>query len=107
MAAHDNNLQTYICDKAGWSSQVFHYVDWEGLDSYLSSLPAATQTNAIKMVHNWIHDGHQKDLFSTEGEVHMCPADCGRWEAHQHYISCYAPPMTIAKAKCMRDLNKV
>ena len=37
----------------------------------------------------------------------MCPADCRRRGAHQHYISCCAPPMIISKAKCMRDLNKV
>ena len=28
-------------------------------------------------------------------------------EAHQHYISCYAPPMYICKAKCTRALKKV
>ena len=59
------------------------------------------------MVHSWIHDGYQKDLFATDGEVHMCPAGCGRQEEHQHYISFYAPPMTAVKAKCMQNLKKV
>ena len=57
------------------------------------------------MTHNWIHDGYQKDLFATDGEVHLCPAEYGRQEAHQHYISCYAPQMTNAKAKCLRDIK--
>ena len=106
MASHANNLQEYIRDKAGWSLQVFHSIDWQGLDNYLGSISAVSQTNAIKMIHNWIHDGYQKDLFAKEGDVHLCPAECGRQEAHQHYISCYVPQMTHAKDKYLRDLNK-
>ena len=106
MAMHDNNLRDYICKKAGWTSVVFDSVDWGGLERYLDSITAVQRTNAIKMTHNWIHDGYQKDLFATDGEAHLCPAECRRQEAHQHYISCYAPQMTNAKAKYLRDIKK-
>ena len=54
---------------------------------FMKTLTDTKQTNVIKMTHNWIHDGYQKDLFATEGDAHLYPAECGRLEAHQHYIS--------------------
>ena len=106
-ASHNMNLQQYICDKSGWSIATFSSVDWHGLGAYMKSIPNTKQTNVIKMVHNWIHDGYQKDLFATEGEAHICPAECGRREAHQHYISCYAPPMTTVNVKCMQGVQQL
>ena len=106
-ATHDKNLQDYICEKERWTPRIFTSVDWRGLEAYLGSLPATAQTNVIKLTHNWVHDGYQKDLFAQDGDRHPCPAECGRLEAHQHYLSCYAPPMTTAKAKCMQDMKKI
>ena len=77
-----------------------------GFESYINTIPAVRQTNIIKMTHSWIHGGHQEDLFSTEGDMHLYPAACGEMESHQHYISCYAPPMVLQKKRCMRDLYK-
>ena len=107
MAKHNNILRDYICEKSGWTTAVFDTANWSGLESYLGSITAVQRTNAIKMTYNWVHDGYQNDLFATYGEVHMFPAKCGRQEAHQHYISCYAPQMTTAKDKCLRDLKNL
>ena len=59
------------------------------------------------MEHNWVHDGHQKDLYKTDGEGHLCSADCGKPETHQYYIVCGAPAMIYKMKKCMRDLEKI
>ena len=106
-ASHGQQLQDYICEKAKWSTQIFQTVDWEGFYSYLKSLDAIRKTNVIKLSHNWVNDGHQKDLFSQGIETTLCPAECGLMETHQHYLSCYAPPLMTQKKKCLRRLHSV
>ena len=106
MAAHSDILQSYICDKNKWSNTVFQSVDWMGFNGFLSKLDNVRQTNVIKLVHNWINDGHQQDLFSNQLHFTECPADCGQIETHQHYISCYAPPMLTQNTKCVISLRK-
>ena len=64
-ASHDLDLQHYICNKTGWSPETFTSVDWPGLGDYMKTIPSTKQTNVIKMVHDWIHDGYQKYLFAT------------------------------------------
>ena len=89
-ATHDLDLQQYICEKPSQTPETF---DWVGFQTYMKSIPSERQTNVIKMAHNWICDGYQKDLSAKEGEVHLCSADCRRMEAHQHYISYFALTM--------------
>ena len=62
VARHGQQLQDYICDKLKCSPNIFQTVDWEGFYRYIKTLDVR-QTNIIKMAHNWIHYGHQKDLF--------------------------------------------
>ena len=106
-AIHDFDLREYICTKTNSSSDIFDTVDWGGLQLYMQTLPDIRLTHVIKMTHDWIHDGQQKALFSTEGEVHLCTEECGIVEVHQHYIVCFALTMLYQKSKCMRDLQKV
>ena len=75
-ATRDLDLKDYICKKANWSSEIFDSVDWGSLKHYMQTLPGTRLTNVIKMTHDWIHDGRQKTLFSTEGDAHLCPAEC-------------------------------
>ena len=101
------DLKQYICTKSSWTSAIFDTVDWEGFNTFMHSINNTRKTNVIKMTHDWIHDGHQKTLFSKEGEMHLCPAECGLMESHQHYVACFAPPMIHQKAKCLRNLQKI
>ena len=106
-ATHDLDLKQYICTKSSWTSEILDTVDWEGFNTFMNSINSIRQTNVIKMTHDWIHDGHQKTLFSKEGEMHLCPAECGLMESHQHYVACFAPPMIYQKAKCIRNGQKI
>ena len=36
-----------------------------------------------------------------------CAAKYGMVEAHQHYLSCYAPPMLAQKNKCINNFDKL
>ena len=58
------------------------------------------------MVHNWIYNGQQQDLFAKQTHFTHCPAECGKIEYHQHYMACYAPPMIIQNNNCMIKLIK-
>ena len=87
MVSHDKDLQEYICEKASWTFETFDKVEWKGIESYMGSIPNTIQTNVINMTHNWIHYGYQKDVFTTEGDAYLCLVECGRMEAHQHYIN--------------------
>ena len=93
MANHGNDLKDYICKKSKWSSSTFNSVDWEGFHRYTNTLNKVQHTNVVKLAHKWINDGYQKDLFSEGIEQTLCPAGCGRMEAHQHYLTCFAPPL--------------
>ena len=66
MAAHAEDLQVYICKKNTWTNAVFRSVDLIGFQGYMTKLDNVQQTNVIKLVHNWIHDGQQKDLFANQ-----------------------------------------
>ena len=76
MASHSSDLRRYICTKNQWISQVFESMDWQDFHLYMESLDKVRQTNVIKLEHNWIHDGHQKDIFSKIIETITCPAKC-------------------------------
>ena len=104
VARHGQQLQDYICDKLKCSPNIFQTVDWEGFYRYIKTLDVR-QTNIIKMAHNWIHYGHQKDLFSQEIESAPCPTDCGLVNRHQYYLSCYPPPILAHKKKCLTSFN--
>ena len=64
-ATHDLELKQYICTKSSWTSEIFDSLDWEGFRSYMQSITSVRQTNVIKMTHEWIHDGHQKDVDAS------------------------------------------
>jgi len=87
MAAHADDLQTYICNKNIWTNAVFKSVDWIDFQGYMSKLDNVRQTNVIKLVHNWINDGQQYDLFSNQQHFSQCPAECDQIETNHHYIS--------------------
>ena len=53
----------------------------------MGTIGVARQKNVIKMVHNWINDGQQQVLFSHGAELTIYPAECGKVEYHQHYLS--------------------
>ena len=102
MASHDNNVKEYIYDKAGWTSRVFDSVAGGGGWSLTLAL---SQRYHKPMQLRWCTTGSTMDtkrigLLERAGVgrggvwVYMCPAECGKQEAHQHYISCYAPQMT-------------
>ena len=97
LAAHAGDIKDYICKKNAWSSKTFESVDWKGFKGYMGKLDKVRQTNVIKLVHNWVNDGHQQDLFAKQTHFTECPAECGQIEHHQHYLSCYAPPMIKQK----------
>ena len=84
-------------------------VDWDNFETAINKSRAVYQTNIIKMVHDWVNDGHQKKLFQNpeDPSEHKCPTGCGQIETHQHYLSCFAPPMIKEKNKSIDDFKKV
>lgn len=76
-----------------------------GIQELHRKIDNTRQTNERKMVHNWIHDEQQQDLFAKETQFTQYPVECGKIEYHQHDMACYAPPMIIKK-KCMNKLIK-
>lgn len=71
----------------------------------MGKIDKVRQTNVMKLVHNWIHDGLQNDLFIKQTHFTQCPVECGKNEYLQHYMACYAPTMNIQKNKCMHKLT--
>ena len=72
----------------------------------MGTICAVRQTNMIKMVHNWINNGEQQGIFSQGAELIRYPAECGKVEYHQHYLSCYSPLMLVQKNKYIRQMYK-
>ena len=93
----------------GGTNTQSHMVDWDNFETAINKSPAVYQTNIIKMVHNWANDGHQKKQFKCPEDPieHKCSTGCDQIEAHQHYLSCFAPPMIKEKNKSINDLKKV
>ena len=106
MAAYDEELESYICKKYTWINAVFRSVDWMGFQGYITTLDNVRQTNVIKLVHNWIHDGQKQDLFANQHHFSQCPVECDQIEYHQHYMSCYVPPIPTKNKKCVDKLTK-
>lgn len=79
-------------------------MDWEGFKGYIGKLDKLQQTNVIKLVHKWIHDGQQHDLFAKQTHFTECQAECGQFEYNQHYILCYVQSMVPQKSKYMNKL---
>ena len=107
LASHGRALQDYICEKSKWTAPTFHSIDWSGFHSYIRTLSKVKHTNVVKLVHNWVNDGHQKGLFLESTEPTACPAECGRTENHQHYLACFAPPMLAQKKICKQKFDKL
>lgn len=76
-------------------------VDWNGFQGYMAELDNVRQNNVIKLVHNWINNGQQQDLFSNQQHFTQYPAECCQIETH---MSCYAPPILTQNNKCVVKL---
>ena len=77
MASHGAAVQEYIYEKSKWSSSTFNSVDWVNFDRYVNTLDRVQHTNVVKLAHNWVNDGHQRDSFSEGLEQTLRPSECG------------------------------
>jgi hypothetical protein len=101
-----NHICTYYRSK-GWTDTQLNFTDWNGMESFLTSLTPMTRVTAIKLIHNWHNTGAQKKKFllsppgmskttiTTAHQVSLCPLQCNQVEDDLHYLTCTAPSMVI------------
>ena len=56
-------FKEYLCEKHKWNDQTFHLINWEGIGNTLNTLNHTQSLNLVQLIHNWQHDGQQKQLF--------------------------------------------
>ena len=93
VVSRDLDLQEYTQKETSSLAAQFHMVDWDNFGMAMKYLPSVYQTNVIKLVHDWVYDGHQQDLFPNLEALRAYLAGCGNIETHQHNISLFDPPM--------------
>jgi hypothetical protein len=99
-----NHICTYYCSK-GWTDTQLNFTDWNGMESFLTSLTPMTCVTTIKLIHNWHNTGAQKKKFrlsppgmskttiTAAHQVSLCPLQCNQVEDDLHYLTCTAPSM--------------
>ena len=102
-AFHTPALQAHIFERTGWSKLIFDTVDWDLLDTYMSTLNDSYRTNAVKFFYDWQNTGSQNLKFKesecdkpisyrTYNKVHTtCLFQCGDLEKTLHYMCCDNP----------------
>ena len=85
--SHAKHLKEHIREKMKLDESMFNTMNWSGMESYMETTIIVRQTNVVKMLHDWVNEGQQQDLFLNDKEVTQYPAECGRVDHHKHYTS--------------------
>ena len=123
-------LKEYLCEIHKWNEHTFQLINWEGIGNTLNTSNHVQSLNLVQLIHNWQHDGQQKQLFEltkrqqqriqtkttltiaeleTETKelekIAQCPF-CTNQETHQHYLHCTAPEIVQHRKKLKKDIKQ-
>ena len=107
-------MESYICEREGWTQSIFCLVDWKAMDRALKSLSIHKRVNTAKYMFDWQNTGEQKQRFEdslapsedpASTQVNLCPLNCGSHETAQHFLKCTVLRNAHITDQCFTSLN--
>eukprot|EP00957_Ditylum_brightwellii_P206574 15349062-Ditylum_brightwellii.AAC.1 len=83
----NSDIINHIHKKVGLTIPDMNLIDWDNLRAVLERQQLTTKMRLVKLMHDWLNMGHQKQTFN-EDAVADCPVCDAKKETWTHMFQC-------------------
>ena len=101
---NSQNYKKYLKTKFKWTQEVFHLIDWKGVQTYMQTLTLEQKVSSIKYSHKWRPTNkklYQMEYFENENTECIL---CGEVEDDDYPFQCNDPIMRDSQEETITNL---